>query len=324
MIDFQTLYDALESSSLTHWLHTLPKQVELRTDIHANGNFNRWLDTLAQLPSMETQHLDLTSKEVSIGHAQDCSPAEQAQLETLLQQFRPWRKGPYSLFDIRIDTEWRSDLKWDRLAGHITPLAGRQVLDVGCGNGYHCWRMAGAGAQLVIGTDPSLLFLAQFHALKRYAPKVSVHLLPFKMEELPDPGAQFDTVFSMGVLYHRRSPIDHILELKQALRPGGELILETLVIPSRYGNLLMPRDRYAKMRNVWFIPETQQLETWLQRCNFINIRVIDVSHTTTKEQRTTPWMQFESLSDFLSPDDPKTTIEGYPAPRRAIIIANKN
>ncbi len=323
MIDFQSFYEALEQSSLTHWLNTLPKHVEQRTHVNVNGNLNRWLDTLAQLPNIATQHLDLTSKAVSMGHSTDCSTAEQTRLKTLLQQLRPWRKGPYSLFGIGIDTEWRSDLKWDRLARHIAPLAGRQILDVGCGNGYHCWRMAGAGAQLVIGTDPSLLFLAQFHALKRYAPEIPVHIIPFKMEELPDPAAQFDTVFSMGVLYHRRSPIDHILELKQALRPGGELILETLVIPSRYGNLLMPRDRYAKMRNVWFIPETQQLEIWLQRCNFINIRVIDVSLTTTEEQRATPWMQFESLSDFLSPDHPHTTIEGYPAPRRAIIIANK-
>ncbi|VAW85714.1 tRNA (mo5U34)-methyltransferase [hydrothermal vent metagenome] len=323
MIDFQTFYDALEQSSLTHWLNSLPKQIEQRTHANVNGNLNRWLDTLAQLPKIATQHFDFTSKEIIIGHAADCSPAEQAQLKILLQQFCPWRKGPYSLFDIHIDSEWRSDLKWDRLAQHITPLFGRQVLDVGCGNGYHCWRMAGAGAKLVIGIDPSLLFLAQFHAIKHYAPKISVHIIPFKMEELPDPAAQFDTVFSMGVLYHRRSPIDHIIELKQALRPGGELILETLVIPSSYGNLLMPRDRYAKMRNVWFIPETQQLEVWLQRCNFKNIRVIDVSLTTTAEQRATTWMQFESLADFLSPDDPETTIEGYPAPRRAIIIANK-
>lgn len=200
MIDFQSFYDALEPSSLTHWLNTLPKHIEQRTDVNVNGNINRWLDTLAQLPNLETQHLDFTSKEVTIGHSADCSPAEQAQLKTLLQQLRPWRKGPYSLFGIPIDTEWRSDLKWDRLAQHITPLAGRQVLDVGCGNGYHCWRMAGAGAQLVIGTDPSLLFLVQFHALKRYTPKTPVHLIPFKMEELPDPAEQFDTVFSMGVL----------------------------------------------------------------------------------------------------------------------------
>jgi len=324
MINFQTFYDALEQSSLTPWLNVLPKKIEQRVKVSVNGNLQRWLDTLAQLPKMETQNFDFTSKKINIGHAADCSSAEQAQLKILLQQFCPWRKGPYSLFDIHINSEWRSDLKWDRFIQHIAPLAGRQVLDVGCGNGYHCWRMAGAGAKLVIGTDPSLLFLTQFHAVKHYAPEAPVHIIPFKMEELPDPAAQFDTVFSMGVLYHRRSPIDHLMELRQALRPEGELILETLVIPSSYGNLLMPKDRYAKMRNVWFIPDTQQLEVWLQRCNFKNIRVIDVSLTAIEEQRTTTWMPFESLPDFLSPNHPETTIEGYPAPRRAIIIANKD
>ncbi len=324
MIDFQSLYEALESSSLKPWLKTLPKHIEQRVNVNVNGNLKNWLKTLEQLPKIETGHYNLNHKEIIIGDIMDCRNTQQVQLKTGLQQLHPWRKGPYSLFDIHIDSEWRSDLKWNRLAPHIAPLAGRQVLDVGCGNGYHCWRMAGAGAQLVIGIDPSLLFLVQFHALKRYAPQVPVHLVPFKMEDLPDSTAQFDSVFSMGVLYHRRSPIDHLLELRQALRPGGELILETLVIPSNYANLLVPRDRYAKMRNVWFIPETQQLETWLQRCHFENIRVIDVSPTTIEEQRTTNWMQFESLPDFLAANNIQTTIEGYPAPLRAIVIANRN
>ncbi|NOY72649.1 MAG: tRNA 5-methoxyuridine(34)/uridine 5-oxyacetic acid(34) synthase CmoB [Gammaproteobacteria bacterium] len=324
MIDFQSLYEALKSSSLKPWLKTLPRHIEQRVNVNVNGNFKNWLETLEQLPEIETRHYNLNHKEITIGDITDCSNIQQAQLKSGLQQLHPWRKGPYSLFDIHIDSEWRSDLKWNRLAPHITPLVGRQVLDVGCGNGYHCWRMAGADAQLVIGTDPSLLFLAQFHALKRYAPQVPVHLVPFKMEDLPDATAQFDSVFSMGVLYHRRSPIDHLLELRQALRPGGELILETLVVPSSYANLLVPRDRYAKMRNVWFIPDTQQLETWLQRCHFENIRVIDVSPTTIEEQRTTSWMQFESLPDFLATNNIQTTIEGYPAPLRAIVIANRN
>ena len=56
----------------------------------------------------------------------------------------------------------------------------------------------------------------------------------------------------MGVLYHRRSPIDHLLELKGCLQTGGELVLETLVIDGGLGEVLVPENRYAKMRNVWF------------------------------------------------------------------------
>jgi tRNA (mo5U34)-methyltransferase len=50
--------------------------------------------------------------------------------------------------------------------------------------------------------------------------------------------------------------------------------------------------------------------------------VVDVNVTSTQEQRSTEWMSFHSLENFLDPDDHSKTIEGYPAPRRAIITAN--
>jgi tRNA (mo5U34)-methyltransferase len=142
----------------------------------------------------------------------------------------PWRKGPFCIQGVHIDTEWRSDLKWDRLAGAIAPLAGRLVLDVGCGNGYHGWRMLGAGARLVMGIDPTLLFVLQWMAINRYLGRNDLAVLPLGIEDLPDDLGGFDTVFSMGVLYHRRSPIDHLMDLHRLLRPGGELVLETLVL----------------------------------------------------------------------------------------------
>ena len=45
--------------------------------------------------------------------------------------------------------------------------------------------------------------------------------------------------------------------------------------------------------------------------------------TSTDEQRRTDWMINESLSDYLDPDDPALTVEGYPAPKRAVLIARK-
>jgi tRNA (mo5U34)-methyltransferase len=182
--------------------------------------------------------------------------------------------------------------------------------------------MAGAGAELVIGIDPTQLFLAQFLALKRFlGDQWPVHLLPLGIEDLPAELHAFDTVFSMGVLYHRRSPMDHLLELRGCLKRGGELILETLVIEGTAGSVLVPSGRYAKMRNVWFIPSPETLTGWIERCGFRDVRIIDVSPTTTDEQRATDWMRFESLADYLDPADPSKTIEGYPAPRRAIFSA---
>ncbi|MFO7647899.1 DUF1698 domain-containing protein, partial [Halomonas campaniensis] len=58
-------------------------------------------------------------------------------------------------------------------------------------------------------------------------------------------------------------------------------------------------------------------------CGFENVRVVDEAVTRTEEQRATEWMTFQSLADFLDPEDPTRTREGYPAPRRAVVMANK-
>jgi len=237
-------------------------------------------------------------------------------------ELHPWRKGPYCLQGIRVDAEWRSDWKWDRLVQAIGPLEGRAVLDVGCGNGYHCWREAGRGARLVLGIDPTVLYVMQFLAVAHFLRSPRVAVLPLALEDLPREMTGFDTVFSMGVLYHRRSPMDHLLDLRRLLRPGGELVLETLVLDGREDRVLVPAGRYARMRNVWFIPTPAALLGWLRRCGFHHGRLVDVAETTSGEQRSTEWMRFESLRDCLHPDDATRTVEGYPAPLRGIFIAH--
>ena len=251
-------------------------------------------------------------------------PASQLKLiGNILRALMPWRKGPFSLYGIHIDAEWRSDWKWQRLLPHISPLAGRTILDVGCGNGYHLWRMAGAGAQLAVGIDPVPLFLCQFEAVRKLlGGRHAVHVLPVGVEQLPPLGA-FNTVFSMGVLYHRRSPLEHLYQLKNLLAAGGELVLETLVIPGDKRQVLLPHERYARMRNVYFIPSVAALSCWLARCGFEKIKTIDLSVTSTQEQRCTPWMPSESLAHCLDPQDKTKTVEGYPAPLRAVVVAHK-
>ncbi|MEW8019405.1 MAG: tRNA 5-methoxyuridine(34)/uridine 5-oxyacetic acid(34) synthase CmoB [gamma proteobacterium symbiont of Phacoides pectinatus] len=324
MIDCTDLCRRLAPGPLDAWARTLPEQLAARTAQRAHGDFPRWLEAIDRLPAAPDGTVELNRGRVGI-HAESPLQGEPRRLAIeLLQRLHPWRKGPYDLHGIHIDTEWRSDWKWRRLAPHITPLNGRDVLDVGCGNGYHCWRMAGAGARLVLGIDPTQLYIAQFMAVRHFlGPQWPVHLLPIGIEELPPDPEAFDTVFSMGVLYHRRSPIDHILELKGCLRRGGELVLETLVIEGREGETLLPRGRYAKMRNVWFVPTPATLAAWMKRCGLRDVRVVDVSATTCQEQRRTDWMRFESLTDYLDPNDPARTVEGYPAPLRATLIATR-
>lgn len=284
-----------------------------------HGDLERWLGVLARLPSLQHRSLDLQSR-VRIGSAEEAGGQAEA-LEKLLKTFIPWRKGPFELFGVQIDSEWQSGMKWDRLLPHVASLKGHRVLDVGCGNGYHCWRAVGEGASLVIGVEPYLLYVMQFLAIKHFLPDLSCYLLPVQMARYPGPFRYYDTVFSMGVIYHVRSPIDHLLQLKKCLRPGGQLILESLVVEGGEGYSLTPADRYARMPNVWFIPSVATLNRWLARCGFTDIHTVDVTVTTEQEQRRTPWMPFQSMVDGLDSVDPARTCEGLPAPKRAILLA---
>ena len=323
---FTDCYKSLIDSPLSHWLQTLPAQMETWQQTAKHGEFDKWCRLLSKLPTTSPSCVDLASS-VSIGTENDVDEYVQKQIEGLLKQFMPWRKGPFNLHGIHIDTEWRSDWKWDRVAPHISSLKDRNVLDVGCGSGYHMWRMLGEGANIVIGIDPTQLFLIQFHAIKQFiskssAPSENIHFLPMGIEDM-QPLRAFDTVFSMGVLYHRKDPMAFLQQLKDQLRKGGELVLETLVVDGDENTVLMAGERYAQMRNVWFLPSTAALSVWLGRLGFENIRVVDINHTTLDEQRATPWMETQSLKDFLDPEDITRTIEGYPAPQRAVIVANK-
>jgi tRNA (mo5U34)-methyltransferase len=264
--------------------------------------------------------VDLTAPAPRLISPRPLAPGEQAALEEGLQGLRPWRKGPFDFFGVTIDAEWRSDWKWDRLAP-LLDFAGKRVLDVGCGNGYYARRVRGAGAATVVGVDPTLLFSCQSAAFDRYAPDPQWLLLPLPFEALPK-AQPFDLVMSMGVLYHRRDPLAHLSALAAQLAPGGQLVLETLVIPGDAQQVLVPPDRYARMRNVWFLPSVAALQRWLDRLG-LESHCANVAPTTPEEQRTTPWMPFESLREALAPDDESLTVEGLPAPHRALLVAEK-
>ena len=236
----------------------------------------------------------------------------------------PWRKGPFELFGIHIDAEWRSDRKWRRVQPHVD-LTGKRVLDVGSGNGYFGWRMLEAGAQVVVGIDPSLLFVLQHAAVASCAEEGTSRnlVLPLRLEDMAQPTqapqTPFDVAFSMGVVYHRRDPHAHLSQLASLLTENGLLVLETLIAPAA----LVPEGRYARMRNVWQIPDTATINHWLTTTGFTPGTVVDIAPTTGAEQRTTEWMPHQSLSDALDPNDPTRTIEGHPAPTRAVILAHR-
>ena len=320
-INYDNLLNFLKNSPLAYWAEILPEQIRKGLCEQRYGDLTDWLASLAKLPDVKTHNIILDA-EVKIGETNDCDETTRNQIKTALQELIPWRKGPYTIHDIYIDTEWRSDWKWDRVLPHLAPLKDKFILDVGCGNGYHCWRMLGAGANRVIGIDPSPRFIVQFHMIKHFAGEnFPIDVLPIGIEDLPEKMQAFDSVFSMGVFYHRLSPMDHLQELKNALKPGGQLILETLVIEGKLGDVLVPEDRYAKMNNVWFLPSCDTLLSWMKKIGFKNSRLVDICPTTTEEQRMTEWMKFHSLAEFLDPQNPNLTAEGHPAPIRAVFVA---
>jgi tRNA (mo5U34)-methyltransferase len=326
LIDWGAAVAALCEAGGEAWAAPLSDRLAGAVASGRHADLEGWLDAVRGLPVIPTGFLDLAGPAITVGRPSDATDAERRLIHDRLQVLHPWRKGPFDLFGVCVDAEWRSDLKWARVAPHFDPLAGRRVLDVGCGNGYYGWRLCGAGAGKVVGIDPSLRCLAQHLAVARLLRGVSggswpFHFLPLALEDLPAGPAAFDTVLSMGVIYHRRNPAVHLARLRDLLRPGGQLVLEGLVVEDPATPLLVPGERYAKMRNVRSIPSPQRLLRWVEGAGFRDARVVDVTPTTVVEQRRTAWMRFESLADFLDAADPSRTVEGYPAPVRAVCVA---
>ena len=330
VINFSDFINSISDGRLSSWANILPENIKQSMSSDRWGDMPIWEKALSNLPKLNCSKLDLKSG-VFLGQLKDSNDLEMKYLEQSLMKLHPWRKGPFFISGLHIDTEWRSDWKWDRIIPHISPLDGKLVLDVGCGNGYHCLRMAGEGAARVIGIDPSVKFVYQFYAIKNYInqyfhqtkinSQISVDVIPAKVESLPNKLKAFDTVFSMGVIYHRRSPSEHLSKLWSLIKPGGEIVLETLIIDGGPGDQLKPEGCYAKMSNVWSIPSIETALHWMEKNKFKNCRVVDVSVTSFEEQRSSNWMKYQSLSNFLDKTNSKLTVEGYPAPIRAIFLA---
>ena len=318
---FESVWKELEASGEGALGEVLKEKTCSKYTGEGHGDLGRWLAVLEQVRAgFRGKGFEVAGRELRFLLEDE----GEADLKEVLMGLSPWRKGPFYFGEVFVDTEWRSDWKWERLREKISPVAGRRVLDVGCGNGYHLWRMLDEGARLALGIDPAMLFGCQFLAAQHFAGKeLPIGVLPLGIEELPAKLAFFDTTFSMGVLYHRKSPIEHLEALRDTLTKGGELVLETLVVEGDENTVLLPRGRYAQMRNVWFLPSVDLLARMMERVGFSGVEVLDVSVTTTEEQRGTEWMTFHSLPQFLDPSDSSRTVEGYPRPLRAVLTGTK-
>ena len=278
---------------IDHWLDELKNVINKEVEFFNNpiGNACFFNKALENLPELEPSSIELNNNKIIIGRESDISSSDFDKIKKNLLKLNPWRKGPFNIFGINIDTEWQSFIKWNRLKDHLGEIKNQKILDIGSSNGYYMFKLAALNPLMVLGVEPQHSFYYQYLALQKYLNLENVFCLPIKFETLPCMQDYFDTVFCMGILYHRKSPVEMLQAIHKLMRKGGNLIVENLVLESKQGLCLFPESRYAKMRNVFFIPDLKCMESWLVRAGFSNIQCIDVSKTTIEEQRQTDWIQ---------------------------------
>eukprot|EP01156_Anaeramoeba_ignava_P001314 Anaeramoba_ignava/a1341_11.p1 GENE.a1341_11~~a1341_11.p1 ORF type:complete len:304 (+),score=-10.93 a1341_11:339-1250(+) len=285
-------------------------------------NIKPMIQALENIREIDTSHMDIKLQDwVTAGDKDSLDKEEFKILEDNAKVLIPWRKGPFSLAGLDIDSEWQSNKKYNLLRPHFN-LKNKIVADVGCNNGYYMFRMLEDKPKRLVGFDPAPHFNIQFDIVNHFV-KSDIRFELLGVEHLEFYEHKFDFIFMLGVLYHRSDPISSLKSLYRALNPGGEIIVDSFMIDGEDEVSLTPHERYAKIPNIYFIPTVNCFKNWLNRAGFTDIELIEITTTDNTEQRVTPWTFEQSLDHFLDPNDPTKTVEGYPAPKRAYLKARK-
>lgn len=300
--DLQMIQDLLQEKA--RWLVQGKKGVE------------RFRLPFASVQHIRAGHCDFSGDMVTIGKKDELSVRDSEKVYRAMRQFMPWRKGPFSVFGIDIDAEWRSERKWNRILPELPDLQGKIVADVGSNNGYYMFRMAHHKPKLVIGFEPYLQHYYTFKTLNSFAGCENLSCELLGVEHISLFKQSFDVVFLLGILYHRTSPVEVLREIRTALKPGGVLLVESQGIPGKEAWALFPAQRYGKVPGTYFVPTEACLANWLLRAGYTGVRIFLSHPMSSQEQRRTPWMTFESYEDFIDKNNSSVTVEGYPAPIR--------
>lgn len=285
-------------------------------------NVEPWFLQLKEACKIEKSNLKIDYGDwFSIGNRADLSDEEYEIIVQTAKKLIPWRKGPFKIFDLEIDSEWQSNIKYNLIRPYFN-LKDKVVADIGCNNGYYMFRMLEDKPKRLIGFDPSPLTLHQFEFVNHFVKSDIVYEM-LGVEHLEFYNHKFDFIFMLGVLYHRPDPVGTLKSLARGLNSKGEILIDTFMIDGDDEICLTPNKRYSKIPNIYFIPTIPALKNWLERAGFENIEVLATTVTTSEEQRKTPWSFDESLEDFLDPNNSSKTVEGYPAPKRVYVKARK-
>jgi tRNA (mo5U34)-methyltransferase len=267
-------------------------------------------EALEQLPQVEAK---ITLEDVVKIDAM----LDEKQIHTTAKMLMPWRKGPFQVGKTFIDSEWKSNIKYNLIRKHFD-LKDKKVADIGCNNGYYMFRMLEDEPKLLVGFDPSPLYKTQFDFINHFVKSSIVYEL-LGVEHLEFYDEKFDTIFCLGVLYHRSDPVAMLKSLYRGLENKGEVILDTFYIDGEEEMALCPESSYSKIPNIYFVPTIKALKNWCLRAGFSSFEVLETSVTDEGEQRKTEWIEGQSLEDFLDPEDKTKTVEGYPAPQRVYV-----
>ena len=282
-------------------------------------NIRPYQEAIASLPMYE--NINVSYGDTVTVTIDNLSTNQAEQIEETARLMLPWRKGPFAINDLFIDSEWQSHIKYNLLEPHFD-LKDKIVGDIGCNNGYYLFRMLTHAPKKLIGFDPSAIYYSQFQFMNHFIQSNIVYEL-LGVEHVEFYEHQFDVLFCLGVLYHRSDPVAMLKSLYKGLNKGGELILDTFMIDGDEEICLTPKDRYSKIPNIYFVPTVPALINWCYRAGFESVEVLETMVTESNEQRKTDWIETQSLEDFLDADDPTKTVEGYPAPKRVYLKAIK-
>ena len=285
--------------------------------------FLRFREPSESLGHLRASWCDFSGDTIRIGKEDDLSKEDRNRVFDVMRTFMPWRKGPFQVFGIDIDAEWRSERKWNRLAPHLPSLENKVIADIGCNNGYYMFRMAHHHPRLVLGFEPYVQHYYTFRTLNGFAGQNNLKIDLLGVEHIALFPESFDVIFLLGIIYHRPSPLETLRDIFSALKPGGTLLLESQAIPGEAPIALFPEKTYAKVPGSWFIPTGACLANWLARTGFNSIELFCQHPMNAEEQRKTDWMIFESYEDFIDKERSELTIEGYPAPWRVFLKAKK-
>lgn len=104
----------------------------------------------------------------------------------------------------------------------LSQIRGWRVLDLGAGTGRHVLAMLEAGAALVVALEPSQAIEVVREKTREFKDRVT--LLQIAGDQIP-PTAEFDAVFSIGVIHHIPDPAPVVQAVYGALKPGGKFIV---------------------------------------------------------------------------------------------------